>query len=63
MLPQLIDGGHDRIDYSLLQRALADGPAGRAAAVREARAVDATAVRPYPLPDAGMLPRPRARPS
>ena len=64
-LPQLIDGehgrawahGHDRIDYGLLEQALAEVPAGQAAAVREACArwqrlrfaIDAT---PYPRPDA-----------
>ncbi len=68
-LPQLIDGdhgrawagGHDRIDYGLLERALADVPAGQAAAVREACArwtrlrfaIDAT---PYPRPNAGCSP-------
>src|SRR5229473_3580778 len=68
-LPQLIDGeqgrewagGHDRIDYGLLERALAGVPAGQAAAVREACArwtrlrfaIDAT---PYPRPDAGCSP-------
>ena len=68
-LPQLIDGehgrewtgGHDRIDYGLLERALADVPAGQGAAVREACArwtrlrfaIDAT---PYPRPDAECSP-------
>src|ERR1019366_2655180 len=68
-LPQLIDGehgrewtgGHDRIDYGLLERALADVPAGQAAAVREACArgerlrvaIDAT---PSPRPDAECSP-------
>jgi hypothetical protein len=69
MLPQLIDGehgrewagGHDRIDYGLLEQALAGVPAGQAAAVREACArwkrlrfaIDAT---PYPRPDAECSP-------
>src|ERR1035441_7341031 len=68
-LPQLIDGehgrewtgGHDRIDCGLLERALADVPAGQGAAVREACArwtrlrfaIDAT---PYPRPDAECSP-------
>ena len=68
-LPQLIDGGHgrewisghDRIDYGLLDQALAGVPAGQGAAVREACArwerlrfaIDAT---PYPRPDAECSP-------
>jgi hypothetical protein len=68
-LPQLVDGGegrawvreHDKIDYSLLDRALAGVPAEAAAQVREACArwarlrfaVDAT---PYPRPDAECSP-------
>jgi DDE superfamily endonuclease len=68
-LPQLIDGEqgsawvaeHDRIDYELLDRALAGVPAAQAAQVREACArwarlrfaVDAT---PYPRPDAECSP-------
>jgi hypothetical protein len=68
-LPQLADGDegrawvaeHDRIDYGLLDRALAGVPAEAAAQVREACArwrrlrfaVDAT---PYPRPDAGCSP-------
>ena len=68
-LPQLIDGcegrawvsGHDRIDYGLLEQALARVPAAQAAQVREACArwtrlrfaIDAT---PYPRPDAECSP-------
>jgi hypothetical protein len=68
-LPQLVDGDegrawvaeHDRIDYGLLDRALAGVPAQAAAQVREACArwrrlrfaVDAT---PYPRPDAECSP-------
>jgi len=68
-LPQLVDGKegrawaaeHDRIDYRLLEQALAGLPEGEAAAVREACArwrrlrfaVDAT---PYPRPDAECSP-------
>jgi hypothetical protein len=68
-LPQLIDGregrawvsGHDRIDYDLLDQALAGVPATQAAQVREACArwtrlrfaIDAT---PYPRPDAECSP-------
>jgi DDE superfamily endonuclease len=68
-LPQLIDddhartwiAGHDKIDYELLDQALAGLPAAEAAAVREACArwrrlrfaVDAT---PYPRPDAECSP-------
>jgi len=68
-LPQLADGqdgrtwisGHDTIDYSLLEQALAGLPAEAAAAVREACArwsrrrfaIDAT---PYPRPDAECSP-------
>ena len=68
-LPQLIDGregrawvsGHDRIDYDLLEQALARVPAAQAAQVREACArwtrlrfaIDAT---PYPRPDAECSP-------
>jgi DDE superfamily endonuclease len=68
-LPQLVDGeegsawaaGHDKIDYGLLERALAGLPAETAAQVREACArwrrqrfaIDAT---PYPRPDAGCSP-------
>jgi hypothetical protein len=68
-LPQLIDGQegrawiseHDKIDYGLLERALAQVPAGQAAQVREACArwrrlrfaIDAT---PYPRPDAECSP-------
>jgi len=68
-LPQLVDGDegraraaeHDKIDYMLLELALAGVPAAQAAAVREACArwsrlrfaVDAT---PYPRPDAGCSP-------
>ena len=68
-LPRLADGDegeawvaeHDRIDYGLLDRALAGVPAGAAAAVREACArwarlrfaIDAT---PYPRPDAECSP-------
>src|ERR1035437_3352474 len=75
-LPQLIDGQegrawiseHDKIDYGLLERALAQVPAGQAAQVREACArwrrlrfaIDAT---PYPASGRGMLTGPRPRPS
>ena len=68
-LPQLVDGeegrawaaGHDKIDYGLLERALAGLPAQAAARVREACArwkrqrfaIDAT---PYPRPDAECSP-------
>jgi hypothetical protein len=68
-LPGLVDGDqgeawvaeHDRIDYGLLERALAGVPAAAAAAVREACArwrrlrfaIDAT---PYPRPDAECSP-------
>ena len=68
-LPPLVDGGegeawvaeHDRIDYSLLERALAGLPAETAAQVRDACArwrrlrfaIDAT---PYPRPDAECSP-------
>jgi len=68
-LPQLIDGPegrawvaeHDKIDYGLLDQALARVPAGHAAQVREACArwarlrfaIDAT---PYPRPDAECSP-------
>jgi hypothetical protein len=68
-LPQLIDGqegrawvsGHDKIDYGLLEQALAGVPAEAAAQVREACArwarlrfaIDAT---PYPRPDAECSP-------
>jgi hypothetical protein len=68
-LPQLIDGQdgrawvseHDKIDYDLLDQALARVPAGHAAQVREACArwarlrfaIDAT---PYPRPDAECSP-------
>ena len=68
-LPQLVDGQegrawvseHDKIDYDLLDQALAQVPAGHAAAVREACArwarlrfaIDAT---PYPRPDAECSP-------
>ena len=68
-LPQLVDGeegrawaaGHDKIDYGLLERALAGLPAQAAAQVREACArwkrqrfaIDAT---PYPRPDAECSP-------
>ena len=68
-LPQLVDGPealawvseHDRIDYGLLEQALAGLPAGQAAQVREACArwrrlrfaIDAT---PYPRPDAECSP-------
>jgi hypothetical protein len=68
-LPQLVDGEqarawtgeHDKIDYGLLERALAGVPAAQAAQVREACArwtrlrfaVDATA---YPRPDAECSP-------
>jgi hypothetical protein len=68
-LPQLVDGeqarawigAHDKIDYGLLEQALAGVPAGQAAAVREACArwrrlrfaIDAT---PYPRPDAECSP-------
>ena len=68
-LPRLVDGDqgqawvaeHDKIDYGLLDRALAGVPAGAAAAVREACArwrrlrfaIDAT---PYPRPDAECSP-------
>ncbi len=68
-LPQLVDGdegrawigGHDKIDYGLLEQALAGLPAGQAAQVREACArwtrlrfaIDAT---PYPRPDAECSP-------
>jgi hypothetical protein len=69
MLPPLVDGdqgrawvaGHDRIDYGLLEAALAGVPAGAAGQVREACArwtrlrfaIDATA---YPRPDAECSP-------
>jgi len=68
-LPQLVDGeeamawveAHDRIDYGLLEQALAGLPAADAAQVREACArwrrlrfaIDAT---PYPRPDAECSP-------
>jgi hypothetical protein len=68
-LPQLADGeegrawisGHDKIDYGLLEKALAGVPAAQAAQVREACArwtrlrfaIDAT---PYPRPDAECSP-------
>ena len=68
-LPQLMDGeegrswvaAHDRIDYGLLEQALAGVPAAQAAQVREACArwrrqrfaIDAT---PYPRPDAECSP-------
>ena len=68
-LPQLVDGEearawvaeHDRIDYGLLEQALAGLPAEQAAQVREACArwrrlrfaIDAT---PYPRPDAECSP-------
>jgi hypothetical protein len=68
-LPPLIDGDegrawageHDRIDYGLLEQALAGLPAGQAAQVRDACArwarlrfaIDAT---PYPRPDAECSP-------
>src|SRR5260370_32387928 len=68
-LPQLIDGEeapdsvsrHDKIDYGLLEQALAGLPAAQAAQVREACArwarlrfaIDAT---PYPRPDAECSP-------
>src|SRR5256884_1567928 len=68
-LPQLVDGeeamawvkAHDRIDYELLEQALAGLPAADAAQVREACArwrrlrfaIDAT---PYPRPDAACFP-------
>jgi hypothetical protein len=68
-LPQLVDGeegrgwvaGHDRIDYRLLEQALAGLPEGEQAAVREAcarwrRLRFAAGATPYPRPDAECSP-------